>query len=123
MNGILQLVVHRKHQHPAANQRIQLAIIITSLSGSLICVESRIHGWGGVRYFVHTVNDYETQCRFKPYEVPVKARDAKTLTKLRCTLFFEALRELHSGGITDIFDVLKQLLDGIRRKLAAEELD
>tara|TARA_B100001093_G_scaffold212269_1_gene203750 strand:+ start:633 stop:812 length:180 start_codon:yes stop_codon:yes gene_type:complete len=48
---------------------------------------------------------------------------AKTLTELRCSLFFEARRERHSGGFTNVSDVVKQLLREIRRKIADKELD
>ena len=49
--------------------------------------------------------------------------EAKTLTELRCALFFEARRDRHSGGLTDVSDVVKQLLREIRRKIADKELD
>ena len=48
---------------------------------------------------------------------------AATLTQLRCALFFEARRDRHSGGYSLDEDVIRRLLQRIRLKVEAAELD
>ncbi len=79
--------------------------------------------WDSWGRFAHTMNGYEVQGGFKPCADLANGGEAKTLTELRCALFFEARRERHSGGLTDVSDVVKELLREIRRKVVAEELD
>ena len=73
--------------------------------------------------FAHTINGYELQGGFEPCANLANGGEAKTLTELRCALFFEARRERHSGGLTDVSDVVKQLLREIRRKVADQKLE
>ena len=47
---------------------------------------------------------------------------SSTLTELRCSLFFEARRDRHSGGISTDEEYIRQLLRAIREKVKAEEL-
>ena len=79
--------------------------------------------WDAWSRFAHTINGYDVQGGFKPCADLANGGEAKTLTELRCALFFEARRERHSGGLTDVSDVVKQLLREIRRKVAAHEFD
>ena len=79
--------------------------------------------WNQWERFAHTINGYELQGGFEPCADLANGGEAKTLTELRCSLFFEARRERHSGGLTDVSDVVKQLLREIRRKIADKELD
>lgn len=46
-----------------------------------------------------------------------------TLTELGCSLFFEARRERHSGGISTNEELIRDLLRGIRQKVEASEFD
>ena len=71
--------------------------------------------WNQWVRFAHTINGYEVQGGFAPCADLANGGEAKTLTELRCALFFEARRERHSGGLTDVSDVVKQLLGDIRR--------
>ena len=79
--------------------------------------------WNQWIRFAYTFNGYEVQGGFEPCADLANKGEAKTLTELHCSLFFEARRERHSGGITDVSDVVKQLLRDIRRKVADQELD
>ena len=78
--------------------------------------------WDAWSRFALTINGYEVQGGFEPCADLANGGEAKTLTVLRCALFFEERRERHSGGLTDISDVVKQLLREIRRKVADQEL-
>ena len=79
--------------------------------------------WNQWVRFAHTINGYEVQGGFEPCADLANGGEAKTLTELRCALFFEARRERHSGGLTDVSDVVKQLLREIRRKVADQKLE
>ena len=79
--------------------------------------------WNQWVRFAHTINGYEVQGGFAPCADLANGGEAKTLTELRCALFFEARRERHSGGLTDVSDVVKQLLREIRRKVADQKLE
>ena len=79
--------------------------------------------WNQWVRFAHTINGYEVQGGFAPCADLANGGEAKTLTELRCALFFEARRERHSGGLTDVSDVVKQILREIRRKVADQELN
>ena len=79
--------------------------------------------WNQWIRFAHTINGYEVQGGFEPCADLANGGEAKTLTELRCSLFFEARRERHSGGLTDVSDAVKQLLREIRRKVADQKLE
>ena len=79
--------------------------------------------WDAWIRFAHTINGYEVQGGFKSCADLANGGEAKTLTELRCSLFFEARRERHSGGLTDVSDAVKQLLREIRRKVADQKLE
>ena len=79
--------------------------------------------WDAWSRFAHTINGYELQGGFAACADLANGGEAKTLTELRCALFFEARRDRHSGGLTDVSDVVKQLLRDIRRKVADQKLE
>ena len=60
---------------------------------------------------------------FEPCAALSNAGSAATLTELRCSLFFEARRDRHSGGIASNDDRIRELLREIRRKVEAGNLD
>ncbi len=72
--------------------------------------------------FAHMVNEYEVQGGFEPCADLANDGEAKTLTELRCTLFFEARRERHSGGRSTDKSLVRELLGAIRKKVEAHEL-
>ena len=79
--------------------------------------------WNQWIRFAHTINGYEVQGGFTPCADLANGGEAKTLTELRCALFFEARRERHSGGMTDVSHAVKHLLRAIRQKVSDQELD
>ena len=79
--------------------------------------------WNQWVHFAYTINGYELQGGFEPCADLANGGEARTLTELRCALFFEARRDRHSGGLTDDSDVVKQLLRDIRRKVADQKLE
>ena len=79
--------------------------------------------WNQWVRFAHTINGYEVQGGFAPCADLANGGQAKTLTELRCALFFEARRERNSGGMTDVSDAVQRLLRGIGRKVVDQELD
>jgi hypothetical protein len=79
--------------------------------------------WNQWVHFAYTINGYEVQGGFELCADLANDGEGKTLTQLRCALFFEARRERHSGGLTDVSDVVKQLLREIRRKVADQKLE
>ena len=74
-------------------------------------------------HFAHTINGYEVQGGFDPCADLANGGEAKTLTELRCALFFEARRDRHSGGISTNEETIQQLLRAIRQKVESRQLD
>ena len=72
--------------------------------------------------FAHMVNGYEVQGGFEPCADLANGGEAKTLTELRCALFFEARRDRHSGGRSTDESLIRELLGAIRKKVEAHEL-
>ena len=79
--------------------------------------------WNVWSRFAHTVNGYELQAGFKPCADLANGGEAKTLTELRCSLFFEARRGRNSGGLSTDESLIRELLKAIRQKVKAGELD
>ena len=77
--------------------------------------------WGWER-FAHTINGYEVMGGFKPCADLANSGTPTTLTELRATLFFEARRDRHSGGMSTNEEWIRELLRGIRQKVEAGEL-
>ena len=72
--------------------------------------------------FAHTSDGYEVQGGFEPCADLANGGEAKTLTELRCALFFEARRDRHSGGMSTDESLIRELLRAIRQKVDAREL-
>ncbi len=72
--------------------------------------------------FAHSINGYELAGSFEACADLANDGTAKTLTELRCALFFEARRMRHSGGFGSAEEEIRQLLRRIREKVQAGEL-
>ena len=110
---------HKTRPHQISRSMIQ----ISNQDLKLEKIPDPDGNWNQWIRFAHTINGYDVQGGFKPCADLANGGEAKTLTELRCALFFEARRERHSGGLTDVSDVVKQLLHEIRRKVAAHEFN
>ena len=78
--------------------------------------------WGWER-FAHTINGYDVMGGFEACADLANSHSAVTLTELRCSLFFEARRERHSGVMSVNEEVVRHLLRAIRQKLLDGDLD
>ena len=72
--------------------------------------------------FAHSINGYEVAGSFEACADLANNGTAKTLTELRCALFFEARRMRHSGGFGSAEEEIRQLLRRIRERVQAGEL-
>ena len=79
--------------------------------------------WDAWIRFAHTINGYDVQGGFKPCADLANGGEAKTLTELRCALFFEARRERHSSDMSTDQSLICELLGAIRQKVASRHLD
>ena len=77
-------------------------------------------GWES---FAHTINGYDVMGGFEPCAELANSGSPATLTELRCSLFFEARRDRHSGGMSTNEELIRDLLRAIREKVKAGELD
>ena len=82
--------------------------------------EADLCGW---ERFAHTITGYEVMGGFEPCAELANQGTPSTLTELRCSLFFEARRVRHSGGMSTNEEWIRELLRAIRKKLEAGELD
>jgi hypothetical protein len=73
--------------------------------------------------FAHSINGYEVAGSFEVCADLANNGTAKTLTDLRCALFFEARRMRHSGGFGSAEEQIRQLLRRIRERVQDGELD
>ena len=73
--------------------------------------------------FAHSINGYELAGSFEACADLANDGTAKTLTELRCALFFEARRMRHSGGFGSAEEQIRQLLRRIRERVQDGELD
>jgi hypothetical protein len=73
--------------------------------------------------FAHSINGYDVAGSFEACADLANNGTAKTLTELRCALFFEARRMRHSGGFGSSEEQIRQLLRRIREKVQAGELN
>ena len=71
--------------------------------------------------FAHSINGYELAGSFEACADLANNGTAKTLTELRCALFFEARRMRHSGGFGSAEEQIRQLLRRIRERVQAGE--
>ena len=82
--------------------------------------EAELWGW---ERFAHTLNGYDVMGGFEPCADLANSGTPATLTELRCSLFFEARRDRHSGGMSTNEEWIRDLLRAIRKKVKAGELD
>ncbi len=82
--------------------------------------EAELWGWDR---FAHTINGYDVMGGFEACADLANRGTPTTLTELRCSLFFEARRERHSGGMSTNEEWIRELLRAIRWKVEAGELD
>ena len=82
--------------------------------------EGDLYGW---EQFAHTINGYDVMGGFEACADLANSHSAVTLTELRCSLFFEARRERHSGVMSVNEEVVRHLLRAIRQKLLDGDLD
>ena len=82
--------------------------------------EGSLLGW---ERFAHTLNGYDAMAGFEPCADLANSGTPATLTELRCSLFFEARRDRHSGGMSTNEEWIRELLRAIRRKVASGEWD
>jgi len=73
--------------------------------------------------FAHTIDGYAAAGGFQACAELANHNTASTLTELRCALFFEARRDRHSGGLSDVQPAVRRLLRAIRAMVASEELE
>ena len=88
----------------------------------LECIPDPDAGLRGWESFAHTINGYDVMGGFESCAELANSGTSSTLTELRCSLFFEARRDLHSGGISTDEEYIRQLLRAIREKVKAAEL-
>ena len=69
-------------------------------------------------HFAHSFNGYEFAGSFEACAAIANSGKASSLSELRCTLFFEARRDRHSGGYTDVTATVRELLRQIKAKLS-----
>jgi hypothetical protein len=72
--------------------------------------------------FAHSIDGYAEAGSFESCADPANNQAARTLTELRCALFFEARRDSRSGGMSDVEPAVRDLLRAIRTKVANKEL-
>ena len=78
-----------------------------------------LSGW--VR-FAHSFNGYEYVGSFEACAAIANGGKASSLNELRCALFFEARRDRHSGGYTDVTPAVRELLRQIKAKVEQQVL-
>ena len=81
--------------------------------------EGDLRGW--VR-FAHSFNGYEYAGSLEDCAAIANGGKASSLSELRCALFFEARRDRHSGGYTDVTPTVRELLRQIKAEVEQEEL-
>ena len=82
--------------------------------------EGNLAGW---ERFAHTINGYAVMGDVAACAELANTGSATTLTELRCTLFFEARRDRHSGGFGFDEQLIRRLLRKIKAKVLANDLD
>lgn len=80
--------------------------------------EGDLQGW---EEFAHSIDGYKSAGSFKRCAELANEDTAKSLTELRCALFFVARAERHSGGFSDSTPKVRDLLRRIREKVAAKK--
>ena len=78
-----------------------------------------LRGW--VR-LAHSFNGYEYAGSLEACAAIANGGKASSLSELRSALFFEARRDRHSGGYTDVTPTVRELLRQIKAKLEQQDL-
>ena len=73
-------------------------------------------------HFAHSFNGYEFAGSFETCAAIANSGKASSLSELRCALFFEARRDRHSGGYTDVTPTVRDLLRQIKDKVEQQDL-
>ena len=81
--------------------------------------EGKLSGWVS---FGHSFNGYEYAGSLEACAAIANGGNAISLSELRCALFFEARRDRHSGGYTDVTPTVRDLLRRIKAKVGHQEL-
>ena len=81
--------------------------------------DGNLSGW--VR-FAHSFNGYEYAGSLEACAAIANGGKASSLSDLRCALFFEARRDRHSGGYTDVTPTVRELLRQIKAKVELQDL-
>ena len=77
-----------------------------------------LSGWV---HFAHGFNGYGYAGSLEACAAIANGGKASSLSELRCALFFEARRDRHSGGYTDVTPTVRDLLRQIKAKLEQQE--
>ena len=77
-----------------------------------------LRGWV---HFAHSFNGYEYAGSLEACAAIANGGKASSLSELRCALFFEARRDRHSGGYTDVTPTVRDLLRQIKAKVEQQE--
>jgi hypothetical protein len=72
--------------------------------------------------FAHSINGYEAAGSFEACAALANDGTARTLTELRCALFFESRRMRHSGGFGSEEALIRDLLRRIKSKVEEGDL-
>ena len=78
-----------------------------------------LRGWV---HFAHSFNGYEYAGSLEACAAIANGGKASSLSELRCALFFEARRDRHSGGYTDVTPTVRELLRQIKAKVEQQDL-
>ena len=81
--------------------------------------DGNLRGWV---HFAHSFNGYEYAGSLEACAAIANGGKASSLSELRCALFFEARRDRHSGGYTDVTPTVRELLRQIKAEVEQEEL-
>ena len=73
-------------------------------------------------HFAHSFNGYEYAGSFEACAAIANGGNASSLSELCCALFFEARRDRHSGGYTDVTPTVRELLRQIKAKVEQQDL-
>ncbi|WP_413297033.1 hypothetical protein [Synechococcus sp. MIT S9452] len=80
--------------------------------------DGNLRGWV---HFAHSFNGYEFAGSLEACAAIANGGKASSLSELRCALFFEARRDRHSGGYTDVTPTVRELLRQIKAMVEQQE--
>ena len=73
-------------------------------------------------HFALSFNGYEYAGSLEACAAIPNGGKASSLSELRCALFFEARRDRHLGGYTDVTPTVRELLRQIKAKVEQQDL-